>query len=89
MLVAERSIDTSSFPNFEGNIPFSIVKKDENSSVCIQKPETYVIDTQSDWNTTIGKISSDCYGNIKHFPSRHIFLSPLHLNAFKSRVSRV
>jgi hypothetical protein len=54
-----RSVDTTSFPNLEGNIPFSEIKKDEQmeqGSGCEPKPKAYVIDTEADWKSIAEKI---------------------------------
>jgi hypothetical protein len=68
-LTVNRSIDTSSFPTIGGDISFSVVEKGERSNVCNAKPEAYVIDTQSDWNTIAEKkLSVDCNGNNRDSP---------------------
>lgn len=54
-----RSVDVSSFPSLEGNISFSVIKKDEqmeHGKSCEPKPEAYVIDTEAEWNSIAQKI---------------------------------
>lgn len=54
-----RSLDVSSFPNIKGNIPFSIIRKEEqmeHGKSCEPKPEAYVIDTEAEWNSIAQKI---------------------------------
>jgi hypothetical protein len=58
----DRSVDVSSFPNINGNIPFYEIKKDEQmekGTFCEPKPEAYVIDTDAEWNSIAEKIHSE------------------------------
>jgi hypothetical protein len=57
-----RSVDVYSFPTLSGNIPFSVIKKDEQmerGAICEPKPEAYVIDTDAEWKSIAEKINPD------------------------------
>ena len=65
-----RSINTS-FPKFNGNLPFCILEREERSGKdCGDNPEAYVIDTEEEWNSIIQKIrTGDCRSEPKsNFP---------------------